>query len=610
MKHFLNWLYFDDGQAVSEVFNGARTIEYLSTLSCGLVTIRSGAGCDILYRDPCDYDTVLDFTTTTAEDNPAPWAVAGTPSADAYGFWITDWTGLDGAHMRRSATSAFPRGSVFGPLGQAHRVWKMNVLLHGANDAALQALYRWLEETLVRCCRPGVTAWVRTACPDGYDEDYGLAHVVDLELLEGVEWLAPPRRELSCFVREVSFTLGVADPCLYGPPANCLTDEVFPTNSVVISTTGNDEVAETGSTTLTGVSGALYLDWFGALTDWTPASEQTLMSMTTGVNPNFGFRLGVTTAGLMRLRLSTNGSSFGVDITSGFAVSDLVANGEEVGLRVYRDAVTGSYNFWYSLDGGTSWETGDNIYLPAASGSLFATTTNIEIGDANGSNRMVGYVNRAEMRAYDSSGSLVERVEFQPENFDGASTYADEVSALTWTLGTTGITVTDEGAVDLCGHGLEGIFGCPSDPDAFADWRLCCPVVTEPIGVTAGVVILRNNNTESFSPPLRVIGVQDSGNGCIVTANAFLGEVRVAGIPPQSELMVDCARRRVLWRPVGYTRPWETGYSYLDQSSAALPQYPEFACFDGYLMVEPTALTAALTDLQVTVDLVNRFGCC
>lgn len=613
MKHFLNFLYYDDGTQAREIFNGARTIEHLRNANayCAMLGGPLDAGCDILDKDVCDGTPVI-FTTPTAGGAPAPWwdGVVGSPSASAYGFWINEWTGLDGAHMSRSATAAFPRGSVFGPLGQSHRVWKMNVYLFGSDDASLQALFRWLEASLIRCCSPGVTAWARTTCPDGYDDDYGLVHVVNLQLLEGVQWLAPPVEEYGCLVREVSFTLGVADPCLYTPPTSCHFDDVFPTASVVISSTGSDEAAETGSTTLTGVSGALYLDWFGALTDWTPGAEQTLLSMTTGSNPNFGFRLGIQTTGEMRLRLSTNGSSFGVDVTSGFQVSTLVANGQPIGLRVYRDGVTGSYNFWYSLDNGVSWETGDNIYLPAASGSLFATTTNIEIGDANGSNRMVGYVNRAEIRAYSSTGSLVKWVEFQPENFDGGTTYVDQFSALTWTRGTTGISTTAETEVDVCGHGLSGIFGCPEDQDAFADWRLCCAVTGSDFVVQAPVVILRNNNTESFSPPLRVLGIQDNGSGCLVVNNAFLGEVRISGIPPQSELMIDCARRRVLWRPVGYMRGWEPGYSYLDSSSDVIPVYPQLSCYDGYFIVEPTALTPVLVDLQLTVDLVGRYGCC
>lgn len=390
MTRPLDYLYFDDGAQPREIFNGARTMAYLANYSCNLFTQKT-APCNILTVDPCD-DTPLNFTDTTT----APWydGVPGSPSSNAYGFWINEWVGMDGSNIRRAATNLYPRGASFGPLGQAHRVWKMNVMLFGADEVALEDLFRWLEESLLACCQPGVTAWVRTTCPDGYDDDYGLVHVVDLQLLEGVTWISDPADGYGCQVREVTFTLGVGDPCLYGPPENCVEDEPFP------------------------------------------------------------------------------------------------------------EAV-------------------------------------------------------------------------------------------------------------LCDIGISGMFGCPSDPDAFADWRICCPVTGRRIGVTAPVVVLHNTSTTDFSPPMRVIGVTNFfDSGCVVGTNAIFGEVRVAGIPPQSELMVDCARRRVLWRRLGFLGPWESGYVYLDRSLLAVPDYPANGCDDGMIFVEPTTITSSLADLTVTVDMVSRYGCC
>lgn len=388
MSHHLNFLYFDDGQHTHEVINGARTVEHLSNLACSRVTIKAGVDCDVLYKDQCDYDQTVTFTVPTDPDNPAPWwdGVASSPSSNAYGFWIEEWTGLDGAQIRRGATPIYPRGSSFGPLGQSHRVWKMNLLLFGADGVALEELFRWLEAALIQCCSIGTTAWVRTTCPDGYDDDYGLVHVVDVQILEGLEWLTPPIESMGCFMRRVSLTLGVADPCLYRPPINCERDALFP---------------------------------------------------------------------------------------------EIV-----------------------------SW----------------------------------------------------------------------------------------------CDLGLTGIFGCPAGDDAFEDFRITCPIEGQHIGTVAPVVIIRNVNSETYSPPLRVAGFGENGSR--------LGEVRIAGIPPQSELMVDAARRRTLWRGVGYTRGWEPGYAYLDGSIESIPIYPEVGCHDGTIIIEPTTVTPVLADLQVTVDMVGRYGCC
>lgn len=616
MSHHLGFLYFDDGLSVNEVINHARTIEHLRNASafCYMLGGPLDPGCDILYLDSCDY-TPVTYSTPDSVDTPAPWydGTPGSPSSNCYGFWIEEWTGLDGAHMRRSTTPSYPRGGSFGTLGQAHRVWKMNVLLFGADATALEDLFRWLEETLIQCCSPGVTTWVRTTCPDGYDDDYGLVHVVDLQLLEGVEWISPPEEQLGCFVRRVSFTLGVGDPCLYQPPVNCLTDEVFPTGSVLIDSKGTTTyVARVGTTNL-GITGDLQIDWGGYLDDWTPSGIQCLVSNTTNSNPDFGFRLDVTTDTKLRLRVSLNGSSFGQDSTSD-AITDRITASQVLYVRARWSAATGDVNFYTSDDRITWTQVGSTIL--GTSGSAFpAVGAPVDVGAAVSANFLDGKTQYAAIWDGFSSQSTGEKViRLEPEDADGAVSWVDHETSRTWTLGTGTPSNTsefiEEGHLDIYGAGLRGMLGCPVDQDAFADWRLCCNVEGVRFGVAAPVVVIRNNNTESYSPPLRVVGVGDNGSGCVVANNEFFGEVRVSGIPPQSELMVDCARRRVLWRPVGFIRPWEPGYVYLDTSVSALPTYPAIGCYDGMIFVEPTALTSALEDLEVTVDMVGRYGCC
>lgn len=398
MSHHVGYLYWDDGNSVLEVINHARTIEHLRNSSSGCArTSIVGSECAVLYKNPCDYNQTVTFTSPTTPGNPAPWwdGVAGSPSSKALGIWIREWTGLDGTHMSRGQEAAHPRGAVFGPLGQSHRVWRMEVDLFGEDGPALEALFRWLEEMLIGCCSPGKTAWIRTTCPDGYaDQDIGLAHVVDVQLLEGLEWEDPPIESLGCFMRRAGFTLGVADPCLYTPPVNTF-------------------------------------------------NESALAS------------------------------------------------------------------------------------------------------------------------------------------------------------------------VDLCTLGLGAMFACDDQCNHFATWRKTSAVPARQIGVTAPVVVLRNTSTTLWSPPMRVAGFLDPyADGLNTCTQNQTGEVRVAGIPPQSQLMIDCARRRVLWREVGFVRPWEPGYAYLDQSLDRIPDYPSIGCVAGNIIVEPLALTSSVPSLQVTVDLVGRYGCC
>lgn len=220
-----------------ELINHARTQAYLNSLTCfSCGTFKNNLTCcPALNLDPCSTPPFQTMTyTTPSGTNPAPWwdGVAGSPSSRAAGFWVEEWTGLDGAHLTRQVSSrAGARGGgIFGPQSSNHRTWKFNLILLGCDERALEALYRWLEDTLMNCCYPceGFGAIIRTVCPTAADPSFGLYRVSGVSLIEGLQWEDAPLDDLGCVMRRVSFTLGVSDPCLYSfPEVVCATNQAI-----------------------------------------------------------------------------------------------------------------------------------------------------------------------------------------------------------------------------------------------------------------------------------------------------------------------------------------------------------------------------------------------
>lgn len=106
----------------------------------------------------------------------------------------------------------------------------MNVVLTGATAPALEEMFRWLESTLIDTCNPcsGSEMLIRTVCPPDGAPEFGVYKVKGVALLEGLSWEEPPVERLACFMRRVSFTLGVGDPCLYTCSDSCMELEQFP----------------------------------------------------------------------------------------------------------------------------------------------------------------------------------------------------------------------------------------------------------------------------------------------------------------------------------------------------------------------------------------------
>lgn len=248
MSHHANWLYFLDSEGVPcELFNGERLRGALSAQPiCGQIQLADPdcewANGTLPYAlDPCSEDDngvqtwqPMVFAAPDWPGNPAPWwdGIPGSLSSKAYGFWVEEWTGLDGAHTTRNVSSRANRrgGGNLGSLFSGPRVWTMNVVLVGANGAALEDLFRWLESSLMDCCDPCGTGdmLIRTTCPPDGDPSYGVYRVKNAALTAGVAWQDPPLEGLGCILRRVSFTITVADPCLYSCVTNCADEEELP----------------------------------------------------------------------------------------------------------------------------------------------------------------------------------------------------------------------------------------------------------------------------------------------------------------------------------------------------------------------------------------------
>lgn len=229
MSYHQGFLYLSNayGNAV-EIINEARTAANLRTaINAGVKRfgdVLTEAGCDALAYAPCTMaadGSVTSWSVLSTAISAAPWYSASVPaSAEAYGFYIEEWTGLDGAHHGREITSYGRNGASFGVQTSAHRTMALNVVLVGSSDRGLNHLFRWLESTLLGCCDPcnKPSMWIREYCTESADLTDGVARADGVALLSGPTWESPPVEDAGCFLRRVSFTLGAESPCFFREP--------------------------------------------------------------------------------------------------------------------------------------------------------------------------------------------------------------------------------------------------------------------------------------------------------------------------------------------------------------------------------------------------------
>lgn len=217
----------------TELINGARTAHrLLRSENWGrgeFSDVLDNAGCDGLLLQPCtmaDDGTTEDWLMMDLRPEASPWYTGSAASLEAFGFYIEEWTGMDGAHHGRSVTPLGRGGANYGPQSHGARVMKLNVLLMGSSERGLTHLFRWLESTLLNCCNPchDASIWVREFCPTepSIDPEEGLARLARVALVEGPTWETPVSDRSGCTVRRASFTLSAGDPCMYGSEVSCL----------------------------------------------------------------------------------------------------------------------------------------------------------------------------------------------------------------------------------------------------------------------------------------------------------------------------------------------------------------------------------------------------
>lgn len=171
-----------------------------------------------VYSD--DYWPLLEFASP-AED-PAPWYNENEPaSADALGFFVTEWTGLGNEHVTRGMASrgGYGGGAILGPMGAQGRVQKLNVVLLARSEEAMQYLFDWLSDTLIAACSACAddTLLFYRFCPDVEDPRRALGEQRRVGLIEAPRWEADVAGRGQCFLRLASFTIAAGDPCIYLP---------------------------------------------------------------------------------------------------------------------------------------------------------------------------------------------------------------------------------------------------------------------------------------------------------------------------------------------------------------------------------------------------------
>lgn len=226
-----------DGSGLAyEILNGARTAAYL-----GNAALSAGTGIDACqpftglrcatypyhpYLGPSieglDCGTMQPITFSTPTLDPAPWYNVNYPqSADALGYAVEEWTGLDDGHITRGSTpwGGYGGGASLGSISANGRTMKVNLFLFGKTEQAVEYLFRWLGVTLTGVCATCATEsiLVRRFCGSTVDPWDGVAELRNVGLIEGLKWEADIAAVPSCFLRRASFTLMAGDPCLYSP---------------------------------------------------------------------------------------------------------------------------------------------------------------------------------------------------------------------------------------------------------------------------------------------------------------------------------------------------------------------------------------------------------
>jgi hypothetical protein len=185
--------------------------------AAGLVANPPSTRCDLVSQ-----------TYVNPSGDPAPWYNASYPeSADALGFYIDEWTGLDDGHIKRNTTvlGGPGGGHQMGVVFAEGRTMALNIMLFARSEPAMEYLFRWLSSTLNSVCATCATSSVliRRFCGTTADPWNGVAQLRQVGVAQGLKWESEIGTRARCYIRRASFTLMAGDPCMYLPETTAPT---------------------------------------------------------------------------------------------------------------------------------------------------------------------------------------------------------------------------------------------------------------------------------------------------------------------------------------------------------------------------------------------------
>lgn len=163
-------------------------------------------------------------TYTSPATDPAPWYNSAYPeSANALGFMLEEWTGLDDQHVTRTSTpwGGYGGGTVLGPASSGGRTMAINLMLFGTTEESVDYLFRWLGSTLNAVCSSCETdtILIRRYCGSTATPEAGLAEMRNVGIQRGLGWESDITPWGNCQIRRASVILQAGDPCMYLPEA-------------------------------------------------------------------------------------------------------------------------------------------------------------------------------------------------------------------------------------------------------------------------------------------------------------------------------------------------------------------------------------------------------
>jgi hypothetical protein len=196
-------------------------------------------------------------------------------------------------------------------------------------------------------------------------------------------------------------------------------------------TTSGDYIS-TPDSAATSITGDITLVVEAALTDWTPAAVNVLVSKD-GVTLNRSYSLTVQTNGTIRFNYSLLGLTI-ISITSSVAPS--FTDGKKYHVAVEREASTGKVRFYTSLDGKTFTQLGTE--QTGTAGNIYDGTAQVEFGNLSAlSYALVGKIYDSEAYAglyVTSPSSAVMKYDFDPADWVSGSTFTSKETGEVWTL--------------------------------------------------------------------------------------------------------------------------------------------------------------------------------